>query len=152
MDSESSHKFARVLIVEDEVLVSILIEDALADLGRHILQYTFTPFGGSPSAKIGAEVIAYNNSGVLLEQITGYVLGQTSITLNPNYFIVLSLTDLSTAEAGYAGPPASQLAFGQVGGSSLLPEPSSIALFSVMALGIVASRLPFVRQFISAFR
>ena len=94
-------------------------------------------------------MIAYNQTGVLIEQLIGYVTGQTNITLNPDYFIALSLTNLSTT--GNTVPPAA-LVFGQTGGSALLPEPSSIALFSVMALGLMMSRLPGVRQFFSAFR
>jgi hypothetical protein len=132
------------------------ISTTVADLSRGIIQYTFTEANGTRSAKIGGEVIGYNQTGVLVEQLTGYVTGQTSITLNPDYFIALSLTDLNTLEAGYT-PPAAALVFGQTGPSTLLgissvPEPSSIALFSVMALGLMMSRLPGVRQFFSAFR
>ena len=93
----------------------------VADASLNVIQYSFTEANGTTSALIGAQVIGYNATGILAEQITGYVVGQTNLTLNPNYFLVFSLTDLSTAEAGYGGPPASALQFGQTGTFPTLP-------------------------------
>jgi hypothetical protein len=128
------------------------IQTTVADLSRGIIQYTFREANGTTSAAIGGQVIAYNSTGVLVEQATGYVKGQTNITLNPDYFIVLSLTDLNTAEAGYAGPSAAALTFGQTGSSALLPESGTIALLPVMVLALITMRMPIVRQFFSSFR
>jgi hypothetical protein len=93
----------------------------VADASRNVIQYTFTQANGAISSAIGAEIIGYNSTGILAEQITGYVSGQTTLSLNPDYFLVFSLTDLNTLEAGYSGPPASALQFGQSGAFPTLP-------------------------------
>jgi hypothetical protein len=93
----------------------------VADASLNVIQYAFTEANGTTSAPIGAQVIGYNATGILAEQITGYVVGQTTLNLNPDYFLVFSLTDLSTAETGYGGPPTSALQFGQTGSFPTLP-------------------------------
>jgi hypothetical protein len=116
-----------------------------ANLG--VITYTTTSADGtvSPAAGgIGAEVVATNSTGFLLEQLTGYVPGPHSIiTPDGEYFILAAPgVDLSVTD-GSAGPTTGQLTF-------FVPEPSTALLMPLMFAVLLLSRIPAVRSLLGA--
>ena len=98
---------------------SLQIDDGgltVADATLDVVRYTFTQANGAvnpATGGVGAVVLAWNSTGILLEQLTGYVSGQTN--LNPSgAYLVLSTADLSVTD-GSGGASPSQLAFGTSG-------------------------------------
>jgi hypothetical protein len=99
----------------DVVSVNTVVESVAADNAPFgIVEYTFTQENGDvnpPTGGTGAEVVAWNQTGVLFEQLNGYVPGQTDVTLNGNFFIVTSQgVDLSGYD-GSSGPTTAELTF-----------------------------------------
>lgn len=91
---------------------------------------------------IGAQVVAFNSTGVLLQQLDGYVPG-SSPTIKPNgTYFMLSLSNLSYTD-GSGGPGTGDLAF--------LPEPSMVLLMPAMIAGLLIARMPAVRGFLRSF-
>jgi hypothetical protein len=132
----------------------------VADATHGIIQYTFNTGDGSTNPTvggIGAEVVAYNATGVLVETITGYQPGNTTFNLTGTY-LEFGSVDLSQFEAGYAGPPGAALVFGQTGASTFLgiggtavPEPSTVLLMPVLVVALMICRIPSVRSRLRAY-
>jgi hypothetical protein len=84
-----------------------------------IVQYTFTQADGAvnpASGGVGAEVIGWNSTGVLLEQLSSYVPGANP-TINPDgEYLILEApnVDLSTTD-GSGGATTAELTFGTTG-------------------------------------
>jgi len=108
---------------------------------------------------IGAEVVAWNATGVLLEQLTGYVPGATSISPDGNYLILEnSSVNLATFDANGnpmpEGETTPELTFGTTGGFptfAAVPEPSTAMLLPVMVILLMLSRTRSVRSFLARF-
>ena len=123
-----------------------------------VVEYTFTQANGDvnpATGGTGAEVVAWNPTGVLLEQLSGYVPGQTSVTADNNYLILAaSSVDLSSYD-GSAGPTAAQVTFGTTGPfpslAASVPEPSTMYLMPFMVIGLLIARTPAVRSFLRGF-
>jgi hypothetical protein len=119
-----------------------------------VIEYTFTQQNGHvnpASGGTGAEVVAWNNTGVLLEQLTAYTPGQTTVAPDGTYLLLTnSSVDLSIYD-GSSGPTAAQLTFGPAQSGAFLPEPSTMYLMPVMVVALLIARLPAVRSFLSAF-
>jgi len=119
-----------------------------------VIQYSFTTADGSVSPKtggIGAEVVAWNSTGVLVEQLTGYVPGQTSLSPDGTYLIfALPRVDLSVTD-GSAGPTTAELTFGTSGAfpGFPVPEPSTAVLMPLMVILLMVSRIRAVRSFLA---
>jgi hypothetical protein len=123
-----------------------------------IVEYTLISANGavSPaSGGIGAEVVGWNSTGVLLEQLTGYIPGPNAIiTPDGEYFILAaSSVDLSVTDGG-PGATTQELTFGTSGAfptfAASVPEPSTVLLMPVMIVALMVSRIPAVRSFLSA--
>ena len=59
----------------------------VADLTNGVIQYTFTTGDGSVNPAVGgvgAEIIAYNDTGVLVETINGYQPGNSLASITAN--------------------------------------------------------------------
>ncbi len=117
-----------------------------------ILEYTNTNGAGvtSPSVGgVGAEIIAANSTGYLLEQLSGYVPGANPVITPDGTFFILSAVDLSYTD-GSAGPTTADLTFSTTFGTSPVPEPSTALLMPVMVVALMVSRIPGVRSFLRA--
>ena len=130
---------------------------SVADAARGVIQYTFTSANGlTGAAKVGAQVIDFNSTGILAEQIVGYVPGLTTFTLNPNYFLVFSKSTLDTTVG--TGPSAATLTFGTTGslptfgGGVAVPEPTGLALLPIMIAALIVARMPTVRALLMGAR
>ena len=80
-----------------------------------VVEYYNTDGDGSlnpPSGGIGAGIIAWNSTGVLLEQLNGYVPGPNAIITPDGEFFVLSTVDLSVAQTGTEQATPAELTFG----------------------------------------
>jgi len=75
--------------------------------GLDVVQYTFTQGDGTvnpPTGGIGAVVVGWNSTGVLLEQLTGYAPGQTQ--LQPDgLFLIVENSSVNLATFDAAGNP-----------------------------------------------
>jgi hypothetical protein len=131
----------------------------VADLANGVIQYQFTTGDGSVNPSlggIGAEILAYNNNGVLAETINGYQPGNSLASITANLtgnFISFGNADLSQFEAGFTGPAS--VAFGQTGASAFLgiaavPEPSTVLLMPLLVAAVLVARIPVVRSFLRA--
>ncbi len=136
---------------------TVSLNTQVSNAALSIITYTETSAGGvvSPATGgIGAEVLGWNATGVLLEQLTGYVPGTNPIiTPTGQYFILTDPTvPLSFADPyspGYPGPTVAQLTFSQTGPfPSLVPEPSTAMLMPLMVVALMVSRIPAVRAFL----
>jgi hypothetical protein len=83
----------------------------------NVLEYTLTSADGSVSPAtggIGAEVIGWNSTGVLLEQLNGYVPGPSApITPDGEFFVLTNNVDLSVNDGSVT--PGEMLNFGTTG-------------------------------------
>jgi hypothetical protein len=121
-----------------------------------VVQYTTTSADGavSPaSGGIGAEVVGWNATGVLLEQLTGYVPGPSPIINADGEFLVLVApsVDLSVTD-GSGGATTAELTFGTTGAfpTFAVPEPSTMLLMPLLVITLMVSRIPAVRSFLAA--
>ncbi len=128
---------------------------AAGDSTHQVVQYYTTLGDGSVSPAtggIGGQVIAYNATGVLFEQLSGYIPNGT-ITPDGSYFVVTEPSvDLSFNDpynVGYQGPTAAELTF-TVGGTAI-PEPSMVLLMPIMVIGLIIARVPAVRSYLRSF-
>jgi hypothetical protein len=100
----------------DTVSFNTFIPSSNASPG--ILEYTFTTADGqvNPSTGgIGAEVVAWNSTGVLLEQLSGYAPGQTPVIDPDGEYFVVSTVNLSVNLTGTEPATAAELTFGTTG-------------------------------------
>jgi hypothetical protein len=127
--------------------------------GQNVLEYTAKDANGTVQPAIGFEVLGYNSTGIVGEEINGYFPGESAAAvashLNGNQFYVFSETELSVTDPSFpSGPSAATLTFGQTGpfpnGVLATPEPSTVALLPLMAIALIVSRLPSVRSFFAA--
>jgi hypothetical protein len=98
-----------------------------------IVEYTLTDGDGSvnpATGGIGAEVVGWNSTGVLLEQLTGYIPGTNAI-IEPDgaYFILQNGGDLSVVDGSVS--PDQTFTFGTTG-----PFPTFTALCFLTGAGI----------------
>jgi len=98
-----------------------------------VVEYTLTSANGAVSPAtggIGAEVVAWNSTGVLLEQLTGYIPGPNAI-ISPDgeYFVLENNVDLSVVDGSVA--PNQTFTFGTTG-----PFPTFTALCFLTGAGI----------------
>jgi hypothetical protein len=127
--------------------------------GLGVVTYQTTLGDGSvnpASGGIGAEVVAWNATGVLLEQLAGYVPGQTTLSPDGDYLILEnSSVNLATYDA--AGNPIpegatlAELTFGTTGAFptfAAVPEPSTLMLMPVALVLLMVSRIRSVRSFL----
>lgn len=117
-----------------------------------IITYTETLGDGSTqpaSGGIGAKVIAYNSTGVLIEQLAGYAPGSNPVIAPDGTYFLLTepSVDLSYTD-GSGGPSAAALTFST---ASTVPEPSAALLMPMMVIGLLIARLPSVRAFLRTF-
>ncbi len=125
-----------------------------AALGLGVIQYTFTTADGTVSPTtggIGAEVVAWNSTGALVEQLAGYVPGQTALSPDGTYLIFAAPSvDLSVTD-GSAGPTTAELTFGTTGAfpTFAVPEPSTVVLMPLMVILLMVSRIRSVRSFLA---
>ena len=128
-----------------------------------IIQYTFTSGDGSvnpASGGVGAEIIGWNPTGVLLEQLTGYVPGANPTITPDGSFLILAAPSVNLATFDANGNPiseaatAAQLTFGTTGAfpNFSVPEPSTVALMPVLLVALMIARIPAVRVFLSGRR
>ncbi len=107
---------------------------------------TVTP----PIGVLGAEIVGWNSTGILLEQLSGFVPnGKSTITPDGYYFIV-GTQDISTTDGL---PTNASFTFTQNGQSlplSAIPEPTSALLMPVVLIGLMLARMPAVRSFLGA--
>jgi Hint domain len=100
----------------------------VADENLGVVQYTFTTADGTvnpPSGGQGAEVVGWNSTGVLLEQLTGYIPGQTALTPDGQFLIVEnSSVDLATFDAN-GNPMPEQATTAELTFSTTGPFPTS---------------------------
>jgi hypothetical protein len=129
----------------------IAYNTTISDDGRGIIQYTFTSGDGTVtpgSGGIGAEVVAQNATGYLLETLNGYVPGPNPvINLSGRYLILENSTvNLATKDANgnFIGEQAT-LAERTFNG---IPEPSIGLLMPVLLIGLMVARIPAVRSFL----
>lgn len=130
-----------------------------ASLG--VIQYTFTQGDGTvnPSVGgIGAEILAWNSTGVLLEQLAGYAPGQTTLSPDGEYLIFEQPSvNLATFDANGNPIPeqatTAELTFGTTGAfpNFAVPEPSTIMIMPLMVVLLVISRVRSVRSFLARF-
>jgi len=108
----------------DIVKYSLTVADASLD----VVQYTFTQANGAvnpATGGIGAEVMAWNSTGVLLEQLTGYVPGQTVLQPDGQFLIVEnSSVNLATFDAN-GNPMPEQATTAELTFSTTGPFPTS---------------------------
>jgi hypothetical protein len=130
----------------------------VSNSGLGVIQYTFTQANGAvnpATGGVGAEVIAWNSTGVLLEQLTGYVPGQTTLSPDGTFLILTAPNvDLSVTD-GSGGATVAQLTFGTSGAFptfsvSAVPEPSTALLMPLLIIGLMISRIPSVRAYLGA--
>jgi hypothetical protein len=134
----------------------------VSSLPLSVVTYQTTLGDGSvnpSSGGIGAEVVAWNSTGVLLEQLTGYVPGQTTLAPDGSYLILEnSSVNLATFDA--AGNPipegatTAELTFNTTGAFptfAAVPEPSTVMLLPVMVILLMLSRTRSVRSFLARF-
>ncbi len=110
------------------------------DIGP-VVTFTANYDDGSSGFPFGGLVIGANSDGFLVEQISGFFAtggtdpstgGNVFVgTLSPNYQIFMNTTNLSLTSGT---PPTLPLVFEAV------PEPSSVLMFAVAAVAIVAAR------------
>jgi hypothetical protein len=84
-----------------------------------IIEYTFTQADGNVNpvtGGVGAEVIGWNSTGVLLEQLTGFVPGANPNITPDGSFLIMTApgVDLSTTD-GSGGATAAELTFSTSG-------------------------------------
>jgi hypothetical protein len=124
-----------------------------------IIQYTFTQADGAinpATGGVGAEIIGWNPTGVLLEQLTGYVPGANPTITPDGSFLILTApsVDLSTTDGG-PGATTAQLTFGTTGNFptfSAVPEPSTVLLMPLLIVALLVARIPAVRSFLGGCR
>ena len=129
-----------------------------------IVEYTYTTADGHinpASGGVGAEIIGWNSTGVLLEQLTGYVPGANP-TINPDgSFLILAAPSVNLATFDANGNPiseqatAAELTFGTTGAFptfSAVPEPSTVVLMPLLVVALMVARIPAVRSFIGGRR
>jgi hypothetical protein len=122
----------------------------------NVLEYTITTADGSvspASGGIGAEVVAYNATGVLLEQLTGYVPGTNALIVPDGEYFILASPSVDLSVTYGPGPTAAELTFGTTGpfpSLAAVPEPSTVMLMPLMVVALMVSRMPAVRSFLSA--
>jgi hypothetical protein len=109
-----------------------------------VIVYTFTQENGhvNPvSGGTGAEVVAWNSTGVLLEQLTAYVPGQTTVTPDGSYFILAaSSVDLSSYD-GSSGPTAAELTFTTSGPFPALTQSSTQCFAAGTGIACASGRI-----------
>jgi hypothetical protein len=133
----------------------------VSNSGLGVVEYTFTQADGTAnpaSGGIGAEVVAWNSTGVLLEQLTGYVPGPNPTITPDGNFLILAAPSVNLAvldaTGNFVGEQAtsSELTFGTTGPfpSFAVPEPGTVFLMPVMVIGLMLARIPAVRSFLGA--
>jgi len=129
--------------------------------GLGVIQYTFTQGDGSvnpATGGIGAEVVAWNSTGVLLEQLAGYAPGQTALSPD-GQFLIFEAPSVNLATFDANGNPmaeqatTAELTFGTTGAfpSFAVPEPSTIMIMPLMVVLLAISRIRSVRSFLTRF-
>jgi hypothetical protein len=128
---------------------TVSFNTSVSNAGLGVITYTTTSADGSVSPAaggIGAEIVATNATGFLLEQLNGYVPGPHAI-INPDgqYFILASSSvDLSVTD-GSGGATPGQLTF-------FVPEPSTALIMPMLIAMLMVSRIPGVRGLLGASR
>ena len=115
----------------------------------NVFEYTITTGSGPLGGVVGAEVVAWNSTGVLADVLNGLVLGSNPQVTTTSAYIILSSADLSIGDG--SGPTAAELAFGTTGvfpAALGVPEPSVAMLMPVMIIGLMIARLPSVRAYL----
>ncbi len=114
--------------------------------GQNILEYAAADADGTVQPAIGFEVLAYNSTGIVGQEINGYFNGESAAAvaanLNANQFYVFSGMELSVTDPNFpSGPSAATLTFGQTGtfpmcfaaGTRIACEPGEIAVEDLRA-------------------
>jgi hypothetical protein len=134
----------------------------VSNAGLGVVTYQTTLGDGSvnpATGGIGAEVVAWNSTGVLVEQLTGYVPGQTTLSPDGSYLIFEAPSvNLATFDANGnpipEGATTAELTFGTTGAFptfAAVPEPSTLMLMPLVLVLLMVSRVRSVRSFLARF-
>jgi len=120
-----------------------------------VIEYMTTQANGTvnpASGGFGAEIVAWNATGVLVEQLPSYVPGATSVSPNGSY-VLLAAPGVDLSIYTGAGPTAAELTFATTGAFPNLqatPEPSMALMMPLMVVLLMISRNRSVRSFFGA--
>jgi hypothetical protein len=123
----------------------------LATAPYGVIGYTLTDATGTtvpPTGALGAEVIAWNSTQILVEQSNGFVPGSGIFIPNGKFFVI-GLTDISTFDGSVT--TGQTFTFSTTGAFPNIPEPSTAVIMPLLIAALLVSRMPSVREFLRGF-